>query len=504
VKRTLGTLVASVAIALGLLLPGNSASAQTATTGYATKFTTAITYQNIAAPGTQPATIRLQLYADGSTQAITVNLNPLAAGAGTSVAIGDLQATGLNAGFQGGAVMSSDQPIVATMVQVPVNSAVINRPLSNGFSPSEGSATVLLATILKNKFNYTSKFSVQNVDSLPANVTIEFFNAESNPIGQKVHTETITGLVPGSVKYFDLGTLAPAAFGSSFNGSATIKSVRTGAPGTPGKMVATVMELSFNSTGARAFEGVSGGGRTFYMPSAQCQAFGTSSAYAVQNTSTTAATNVTVTYLVRPASNPAAPLVTRTETFTNLAPGAKRSFVACAVVEPGFFGSAKIQSTAADIVAIAKIEGSGVTTAAPGVSQGAPKLAFPYVRWANDAGIATGRQRGAMAIQNIGRALNAGEVTVTYYDKNGAVVGTHALGAIPTDAKVNSNPTLAAPAAAPPSGATLGNFGYYADGTFGGSAVISGPADSRLVAVIRVQSFVGGGAGEDYNGIPVP
>ena len=498
-KRKLGTAVASAAVALGLLLPAGSASAQNATTGYTTRFSTAITYQNIAAAGTPAANIRIQLYADGSDTPINVNLNPLNAGAGTSVAIGDLSATGLTDGFQGGAVMSSDQPIVATMVQVPVRSNVINRPLSNGFSPDAGASSVLLATVLKNKFNYTSKFSVQNVDSERADVTIKFYNAESSPPGALAHTETVS-VAAGSVKYFDAGAIA--ALGSEFNGSATVESVRSGTT-TPGKMVATVLELQFNGLGARAFEGVSGGGRKFFMPIANCQAFGSSSAYAVQNTSTTTATNVTVTYLVRPVGGTGA-AQTFSETFNNLAPGAKRSFTACSVMGANLFGSAVIESTAADIVAIAKIEGTGVGTAAPGVSAGSAKLALPYVRWANDAGIASGRQRTSIAIQNVGRALAAGEVTVTYYDKNGAVVGTHSLGALPTNEKLNSNPTNATAAATPPSGATLGNFGYYDDGTFGGSVVIQGPADSQLVAVARIQSFTGPGAGEDYNGIPIP
>ena len=94
--------------------------------------------------------------------------------------------------------------------------------------------------------------------------------------------------------------------------------------------------------------------------------------------------------------------------------------------------------------------------------------------------------------------LAAGTVTIKYADKNGVVLGTHTLGAIPAGTKVNSNPSVIGVAGA--------EFGYYGDGTFGGSAIISGPAGSHLVAIARVQSSVppSSVAAEDYNGIQVP
>ncbi|MFO7170826.1 MAG: hypothetical protein DIU80_022595 [Chloroflexota bacterium] len=507
-KRKLGMMVASAAVAVGLMIPAGSATAQNATTAYSTKFSTAITYQNIS---TEQANVRIQLFADGSGSPITVDLSPLAAGAGTSVAIGSLSANGLSDGFQGGAVMSSDQPIVATMVQVPVQSNMVTRPLSNGFSPDSGAASVLLATILKNSFNQTSKFSVQNVDSSPADVKIEFFDATSTPPGAKIDAATIniSALPAGSVKLFDAGTIP--GLPDSFNGSAIVTSTRTGSSA-PGRMVATVIELSTIGLTGNAFEGITQGGTKIFMPSAQCQAFSQESAYAVQNTSTTASTNIRVTYQARPEnSDPdTTPLTTYVDTFENLGPGAKRSFFGCTVMPAGYFGSAVIESvdssgnpnTAAPIVAIGKIVGAGLNSASPGVASGASKLALPYVRFANDAGFFAGSQRASIAIQNVGSDLPAGAVKVTYYDKNGAVVGTHTLGAIPANAKVNSNPTMATPASPPPSsGTTLDNFGFYPDGTFGGSAVVEGPAGSQLVAVVRI---ISPGAGEDYNGIPIP
>jgi hypothetical protein len=156
-----------------------------------------------------------------------------------------------------------------------------------------------------------------------------------------------------------------------------------------------------------------------------------------------------------------------------------------------------ISSTGAKIVAIGKVTGPAFTSASPGLTSGASKLALPYVRWSQTQYSTGDRQRTSIAIQNIGStALAAGAVTVKYYDKNGTLVGSHSLPAIPANAKVNSNPTNI--------GSAGDEFGYYPDGTFGGSAVIEGPSGSQLVALARVFSNTPAGeVGEDYNGIPI-
>jgi hypothetical protein len=62
--------------------------------------------------------------------------------------------------------------------------------------------------------------------------------------------------------------------------------------------VATAIEATTEAPKVSAFEGVAQGSNTIYMPSALCN-FGTtlqSTAYAVQNTSTSNSANVTVTY----------------------------------------------------------------------------------------------------------------------------------------------------------------------------------------------------------------
>jgi hypothetical protein len=250
------------------------------------------------------------------------------------------------------------------------------------------------------------------------------------------------------------------------------------------------MEMSIAGTGVSAFEGVTGGSKVVYMPSAICNAFGgQNTAYAVQNTSLSSSATVTVTYSNGLKEGP-----------VTINAGTKRSFLGCtpSLMPAGFSGSAIVTASGADVVAIGKVVGLGLSTAFVGASSGAERLALPYVRWSETQYASGVRQRTYIAIQNVGAALAAGAVTVKYTDKNGTVLGTHTLGAIASGAKVNSNPSSIGPVAA--------EFGYYTDGTYGGSAVISGPAGSQLVAVARVQSSVppSSQVGEDFNGIPIP
>ncbi len=412
----------------------------------------------------------------------------LPAGAGSSLFVGNLGGgVTLPSGFVGSAVAGSDQPVVATLVQLPQNNpSVQNRPLSNGFSSA--TARVLLATLLKNRFNTTSKFSVQNASNANVDITVKVFNAD-NPAAPSVDL-TGANIPAGSAKYFDMGQLGQ--FPDGFNGSATVDAVASGTT-TPASIVGSVMELGTGDGDAKAFEGVSAGSKIVYMATALCQAFGGQiTAYAVQNTGTAVA-NVLVTYSSGVTASAA------------INPGAKASFDACANGNAaGFSGAATITSNE-DIVVIGKARGGGLGTAFLGVAAGSPKLAMPYVRYTSDANYnTTNFQRVNLAIQNVGAAAVSG-VTVKYLDKTGAVVGTHNLPAIAPGAKVGSNAVAASGDAA-----KLLEFGTPAadpGGGFGGSAIIEGPAGSQLVAVARVASRLTGttdqNVAEDYNGIPV-
>lgn len=459
-----------------LLVISGVAYAQVA---YTASFTTSITYQNVS---NSNANVLFQFYAENSGTPIEVS-RTLPANAGSSLFVGSLSE--ISPGFSGSAVMSSDQPIVATLVQISSNTAVKNRGLSNGFSA--GSSSVLLPTVLKNQFATTSRFSVQNVGSENVNLTVNIYNA-SAPSDPPI-VVTHNNLPAGAAKYFDMGTLA-AVTAASFNGSATVTAVPSDGSG-DAVIVGSVMELSTNGPANSAFEGVSGGSATVYMATGLCNAFGASSSYAVQNVGSAAAT-VTLSY----ASGQTANAV--------IQPGAKNSFIACDVLPANTSTSATITavqgSDPGSIVVIGKVFGSGNSTAWVGASSGAEKVALPYVRFTETQWTNGARQRGYIAIQNVGGNLNAGDVVLHYLDLNGNEVGTHTLGALAAGAKANSHarhPDVVGNAA------DLSEFGYI--GGFGGSVVVEGPVGSELIALVRIQSFTGGGnvVGEDATGIPI-
>ena len=436
---------------------------------YGTSFTTSVTYQNV---GTGDATITVSFYPDSTTTTpINITTDPLPPNASSSLYIGSL--SNVSAGFQGSAVIQSDQPIVATMVQLPqgANRGTNNRPLANGFS--QGSEKVLIATVLKNTYNTNTVFSVQNAGSSATDATFKFYDTSANLVYS--FTENIQ---PGAAFYVDAGTLS--GLGSSFNGSAVVET-------TGGEIVGGAMELSSSGAGASSFEGVGSGSQKIYMPSALCSAYGADTAYAVQNTNLTSTATVTVTY-----SN-------GVEDTKSIPAGAKGSFVACNApsMTAGYSGSAVITSDQ-PVIAIGKAYGSGLSTAFVGIADGASKIALPYVRYASATNWASGsQQRAFLTIQNVGDTdLAAGDVTVKYIDKNGNQVGsTHTLGAIPVGGKLNSSAADAG----------LSEFGVYSDGSFGGGAIVEGPAGSKLAVVARISTQVAPGqfASEDYNGMPV-
>lgn len=483
--------LAALVVALLFSSSNLTGSVSAQSSAYATNFITAITYQNV---GNATANITFTFYPSSGGSPVTLN-RTLAANAGASLNVGTT--TDLNAfSGQGSAVITSDQPIVATIVQLPQGTSVRNRPLSNGFGSNDGSNNVLIATVLKNQFNQTTKFSIQNADASSVNVTLRFF-----AVGSATPAHTVTfSLNVGTARFFDAGTISE--LGASFNGSATIEAT--------GKVVATAIEATTDgSFKVSAFEGVSQGSNTVYMPSALCN-FGANqqrTAYAVQNTSNSNTANVTVTY--KDLNNNT--VATQT---AGILPGGKASFLTCNAsgIPNGFNGSAIITSTGAPIVAIGKVAANSSIapafgTAFVGASGGAQKLAAPYVRWTQTRfDVNPGnRQRANIAIQNVG-TVASGPITVRYYDLNGVLIGTHTLSSINPGQKANSNPISATLA----SGQTqdkLNEFGYV--GGFGGSATIEcANTGCQIVAVVRISSansatVAANVVAEDYNGIPI-
>lgn len=478
-------------------LPMGSAQAA----AYGANFQVSITYQNVGASATS---VQFDFYPEANGTPVTFTPSgTIAAGASNSIAVGAV--SGINAGFKGSAVLSANQPVVATIVQYndsPATTGITNRLLSNGFTSADASAKQLVSTVLKNTFGATTYFSVQNVESGAVDLTVRFYRAGETTAA---HTATHNGLQPNAAKYFDAGQISQ--LGTSFNGSAVVEARMAGTT-TAGRTVVTVNELRTDANGGRSFEGTAKQSANIYMPSAMCRAFtsaqfpnGQTSYYAVQNASATEAAEFQVTF----SSNAG----TQTTANIPVAPGSKASVNACDTLAPGANGSAviKIVKGSATLVAIGKVEGNGITSAFLGQSTGANRLAAPYVRWARDQYYNAGqRHRSFIAIQNVGPTA-ASNVRVRYVDRNGNTLGTHTIGTLAAGAKISSNPSLAAGALD-----SCGRFGEYGTGgsdpclgnQYGGGAIIEADNGASLTAVVRVSIGGAQAAGEDYTAQSIP
>lgn len=476
-------LIALVSIATPLHLVGAVALAQLP--AYNTSFTTSITYQNI---GSTTATLTFNFYSSSTAPPVSVS-RTLAAGAGSALFIGALSEVELPVIFAGTTVINADQPLAAVAVQIPNSNTVKNRGLSVVL-PAGGSP-LYIASVLKNQFRTTTRLAIQNVDTVAADITVRFYNA-ADPLAEPI-LMVESNLPPGAGRFYDAGNAADLGglLPASFNGSAVITAVQHGTT-IPGKVLGTTLELQIDGNEVRSVDGLYVTARTLYMPTALCEAFGgQTTAYAVQNTDLTTATDVTVHY-----SN-------GLNETKRVEPGAKASFTGCAPVgmPRGFSGAAQITSTTTDLIAIGKVGGGGLSTAFVGEATGAAKLALPYIRWRNDTDYRAGNgQRGFIAIQNIaGTAAN--NVQVRYLNRNGALVGTHTIPTIPAGGKVNSRPIDAG------NTVELVEFGTPAanpGGGFGAAVLVEGEPGSQLVALARIASQVGTGVvAEDYNAVPI-
>jgi hypothetical protein len=477
--------VVAVVALLAVGMPVSHVSAQDP--AYNTDYLTAITYQNVGGADT---TVEFTFYPSDGGSPVNIS-EPLAQNASASLVVSSV--SGLASNFSGAAVLTSGEQIIATMVQLPQSTTVFNRPLSNGFSA--GSGQVLIATVLKDRFNQTTIFSVQNTDTTnPAVVDIAFTPAPGQP--GTAYTIENQNIPAGASYLVDAGQISQ--LGSSFSGSATITA-------DSGEVVATALELGSNNIlpyYGGSFEGVTQGGSPIYMPSALCNAFGGQQTfYAVQNNGA-ADEDVTVTYSYNGTTS------TDTETIQ---PGAKASFAGCDGMPAGTSGSAIITGASAspDLVAVGKVSIPGsasLSTIFNGELQGANRLALPYVRWATDgaytgANQSTG-QRTFITIQNVGNdTVPANSITVDYVDPDGNVVGTHTIStALENGGKANSTVPDAGIANLPfgfPGGATGSGFG-------GGAVIECGAPNCQLIAIARVQQFDPARStiliGEDYNG----
>jgi hypothetical protein len=151
-----------------------------------------------------------------------------------------------------------------------------------------------------------------------------------------------------------------------------------------------------------------------------------------------------------------------------------------------------------------------VHTAFLGEANGASRLALPYVRWANDTEYYTSTNKGAkqrcsIAIQNL--QVSPSTVDVLYYGKDGgSPLKTHTITISPFS-KGNSDPYTAGALEdryLDGTGMLSLSFGYYTNGSVGGSVIIKANSTNPNDKYIAVARCNHPGYGEDYNAVHIP
>ena len=423
-----------------------------------------ITYQNI---GTETAHITLLVYPEGETNPITITRPDLPKGASATVNVGSLTSS---TGFHGSAVVKSDVPLAILSTQIPSTSTLKIRPMTAGFST--GSPDIWFLYVNKS----TTSLAVQNLMKVPSNFKFTFFGTGSPVIVNK------TNIPAGGSIFLPVTSLTEVPDG--FSGVVHVEATTIGIP-LNGRIVGNHLNVNADGSLGHATEGVTQLGSKIYMPLALCNTTGAMNSHIyVFNPDASKSTNVTVTY----SSG-------KTETKT-LAPLSRQLFIACdAANATGFNGSAIFTSNVTDIMAFGYIKGNVLAGSYTGQVVGSNRLAVPFANYSTNYYSNGQRHRTVISIMNLGASLASGAVKVTYYDRNGKLMGTHSLGAIASGKRVDSNATNASAGA---------EFGYYSDGSNGGSAIIQGPAGANLMAVAFVKTTIASGkfSGELYNAIP--
>ncbi len=463
--KNLKTKCLALVLAFVLALLPNPVSAQTGSVG----FSTTITYQNI---GASIAHVTLLFYPEGQSTPISIARPDLPVGASATVAMGSI---GSSAGFRGSAVVKSDVQLAVTMTQIPSVSTAKSRPMATGFI--QGSAEIWFLHAYKGATS--TVLSVQNLDNKPANLTLEFLGG-TTPI-----TLTKSNIGAGNAAYFDLTKVTEIPAG--FSGAVHVKAIRSGTT-TIGKIAGMQLNLTPDGNAVYANDSFSQVGKKVFMPIALCSALGgMSTSYYVYNTDPTQSTTVTITYN------------TGKKGTLTLGPAKYGWYNAClpSGTTTGYSGHAVVTSSATDILVFGHAKDVGMSATFSGQSVGSDRMAVPFANYSTSYYTTGQKQRTTIYVMNLGANLASGAVKVKYFDKNGKLLGTHALPAIANGVKVESSANKIGTAGA--------EFGYYTDGTSGGSAMIEGPAGSNLMATVWVMSnpVKGTLVGEMYNAIPI-
>jgi len=267
------TLLIALALVLALIVPTVGAQGITYSSGFQV--------QNLSG---STANISITFYnQDGSVAGSTSDTVP-ANGSKTYFPI-----PSVSNGFNGSAVISSDQPVAA------ITNLLGNYPTYGGSTTgfTAGSTSVGLPLIMRNNNGFSTWFNVQNTGSSPANVTVTYTPSQAGNTGV---SENAT-IQPGAAKTFDQS--GNSGLGSTFIGSATVASDQP--------VVAMVNQVGTGSIKSLLmYDGFTGGSNTVQAPLIMANNSGFFTGLSIQNVGGSSA-NVTVDYSANTAGafNPA-------------------------------------------------------------------------------------------------------------------------------------------------------------------------------------------------------
>jgi hypothetical protein len=353
-------------------------------------------------------------------------------------------------GFNGSAVISSDQPVAAIGNELG-NSTQYGASYS-GFSA--GATKTSLPLIMCNNSGFDTWFNVQNAGSTDADITITYYPGTDGVSGV---TESAT-IKPGAAKTFNqkVGSTTKncndlkGATGK-FVGSAVVESTN----GVP--IVAAVNQVG--ATTLLAYNGFLGGSTEISVPLVNINNAGYVTGIQVQNTGTSA-TNITVSF----TCSTGGPIADQTQ--NNIAPNKAATFF-LGTTFPKCIGAAKVTNSAGQsLVAIVNqlnlSANKGSAYNGVDAASATEKVSMPLIMDRN-GGFFTG-----FNVQNVGTSTVT--VTCTFSNNPRVVTASVAPGAALNDIQLNQ---LAA--------------GYV------GSATCTAPAGSKIIGVVNELSSTGTG-----------
>jgi hypothetical protein len=254
--------------ALAALAPAKPAAAQTFT------FSSSFQIQNLSTTG---ANISIAFYPLDAAGAPTISIDDTIPGSGQKTYA--TLPSGVPAGFNGSAVISSDQRVAAI---VNVNSPDLSLTFGGEayVGVTEGSQSASLPLLFKGSFGFNSFFNVQNVGQTATQVTVTYAGGGlTSPLVKPAVTVN-----PGASTRFDVG--GDAGLPAGFNGSATISSSASD--------IAAVA-THVGSTTVLIYNSFSAGSQNPVFPLVNANNFGYITGIALQNRGTTDST-VTVSF----------------------------------------------------------------------------------------------------------------------------------------------------------------------------------------------------------------